>query len=77
MKNASFKAADVVNLVNGSISRVTRGLWANYVGHVLNKVEPEMWTIDNLQENVVENFVIDIGDNTSDSSETDDSQDSD
>ena len=77
MKNASFKAADVVNLVNGSISRVTRGLWANYVGHVLNKVEHEMWTVDNLQENVVENFVIDIGDNTSDSSETDDSQDSD
>lgn len=70
-ENKTFKLPDVKVLTKVGISQVTAENWNKYVQHVI-KEEDAFWRIDELQEEVVQQLIINVGqDADSESSHTD------
>lgn len=51
-KNTTFKMADVQNLFQEALSRVTSERWRKCVKHVKQKVEVDMWKLDNIMDDI-------------------------
>lgn len=71
--NKIFTMAEALKLSRDGINTVTAENWAACVQHVVNKVEPDFWEKDCICENVVEEFTIRVG--TDSSSDKDDNDD--
>lgn len=63
-KNATFKEADVRNLIKDAYENVTPENWTNYVNHT-QKTEEKMWKVDNLMDDV-QPLIININSGDSD-----------
>ena len=68
--NKNFTMAEALNLSRDGIDMVTAEKWAACVKHVIDKVEPDFWEKDRICENIVEEFTICVGGDSS--SEDDD-----
>jgi len=68
-RNKTYKLPEVEILLRESVQDVTPTQWSNYVAHVM-KEELKYWDLDNLMEEIVEPFIINVGEDSSDS-ETD------
>ena len=62
--------AEALNLSRDGIDMVIAEKWAACVKHVIDKVEPDFWEKDRICENIVEEFTIRVGGDSS--SEDDD-----
>ena len=72
-KNKTFTMSEALKLLHDGINNVTAENWAACVRHVVDKVEPDFWEKDCICENVVEEFTICVGtDSSSDENEDDD-----
>ena len=65
--------SEALKLLHDGINNVTAENWEACVRHVVDKVEPDFWEKDCICENVVEEFTICVGtDSSSDENEDDD-----
>ena len=71
--NKTFTMAEALKLSHDGINTVTAENWAACVQQVVNKVEPDFWEKDSICENVVEEFTIHVGADSS--SDEDDNAD--
>ena len=71
--NKLFKIGELRKLLKDSVSRITSELWAACVRHVVEKVEKDMWDLDDIVDHLIEvnPIVIEIGPNDSDSDASD------
>lgn len=58
--NQTYKLADLEKLVPDAFQSVTQETWANHCQHV-EKEEERFWDLDGLQEDLVEQFIIELG----------------
>jgi hypothetical protein len=61
-----FKASFINNLIDNAFDEVSDNQWANYCKHV-EHIEQEMWTADNLQDDVGP-LIVQLADSSSSSS---------
>ncbi|CAH2001242.1 unnamed protein product [Acanthoscelides obtectus] len=59
--NTTFKFCDLKGLFKEALELITAQKWENCIKHVKDKVEKRMWELDNILEEQVEPFIIDIG----------------
>ena len=72
-KNKTFTMSEALKLSHDGINNVTAENWAACVRHVVDKVEPDFWEKDCICENMVEEFTISVGtDSSSDENDDDD-----
>lgn len=64
--NTTFKIRDIRPLVETSVTHVTAEKWKNCIAHAI-KEEDRMWNLDGISDEIVDNFVIHIGGNESNS----------
>ena len=69
--NKNFTMAEALKLSQDGINTVTAENWAACVQHAVNKVEPDFWEKDCTCENVVEEFTIHVGADSSSDEEDD------
>lgn len=58
--NKTFKFADVKNIFGDAINNITSDKWKNCIQHVREKVEKQMWELDNIVEVQVEPLIINV-----------------
>lgn len=68
-RNTTFKFGDLKSIFNEAIQSITAEKWEKCVEHVKNKVENQMWKLDNIMEVQVEALIIDTADDDEDSDE--------
>ena len=71
-ENRTFKLAEVERLSREALAAVTPELWSNCCRHVVDTIELKMRRLDNLQDNMVERIIVNLGD-SDDSSSSEDS----
>ena len=71
-KNSKFTLSHVKDLTYEGFSKIGKEDWSKLVEHTV-KVEDKFWEMDSLHEEVIDEFVIEVG--GSSSSEDDDSSD--
>lgn len=59
--NTTFKFCDLKGLFKEALELITAQKWENCIKHVKDKVEKRMWELDNILEEQVEPFIIDVG----------------
>jgi transposase len=64
--NKTFKLAEVKNLLETGVSRITADMWKKCINHV-EEEEKRMWDLDFVSESVIEQFVINLNDDSSSS----------
>ncbi len=55
--NKTFSLKENKELLSNGLSRITPGKWREYVQHIVTEVEPRMWRVDILIEELVEPFL--------------------
>lgn len=68
-KNTTFKFGDMKNIFHEAIEQITPDKWKKCTKHVENKVETEMWKLDNIMETHVEPIIVNLGEDSDSSSE--------
>ena len=66
--NKKFTLSEIEELVPEGISQVTPQMWKKFCDHTM-KVEEEYWKKDGLVEDVVEEILINVGEDDDDDSE--------
>lgn len=66
-KNTTFKLPHVQALLMEAVANVTADTWKKCVDHVI-KEESKMWDLDGLMDDILEPFIIHVGDDDSESS---------
>ena len=69
--NKKFTMAEALKLSHEGNEKVTAENWAACVRHVVDKVEPDFWEEDHICENVVEEFIIRVGADSSSDEDSD------
>ncbi len=42
------------------LQAVEKKLWKSCVSHVVDKVEPKLWDMDHMMDDVMESFIVDL-----------------
>lgn len=66
----TFKMAELKILLNESLQNIDAEKWQKCIGHVTETVEPKMNAMDHNVEAITESLVINVGNDSSDSSES-------
>lgn len=64
-KNETFKFSDLKTLFAEALTTITHETWKKCIQHVRDKVEVNMWQLDNIIEVHVESLIININDDSS------------
>ncbi|XP_072384573.1 uncharacterized protein [Diabrotica undecimpunctata] len=64
-KNTTYKFPDLKNLFNEAVANITPQKLQKCVQHVVLKVEPKMWELDNIIEVQQESIIINLDDDSS------------
>lgn len=67
--NTTFKFADMKTIFHNAIATVTTEKWKKCIDHVQQKVEQNMWKLDNIIEHKIEQLVINLNDSNTSSDE--------
>jgi transposase len=59
-RNTQYTLANLKRLLEEAVNHITPSIWAKCVQHVEEKVEPEMWQMDEFVEMAVEPMIIDL-----------------
>ena len=68
--NSTFKFADMKELFEVAVSRITPENWQKCIEHT-NKVEEKMWNLDNIMDDAAERLIIPLNGSDTSSSESD------
>jgi transposase len=68
-RNKAFRMREVKELLEEAVRKVSTDDWDNCVRHMIQKVENEMWKLDNIIEESEERLVIDLNEDSFSSSE--------
>jgi hypothetical protein len=68
-RNKTFRLREVKELLEEAVRKVSPDDWDKCVRHVIQKVENEMWKLDNIIEESEEHLAIDLNEDSVSSSE--------
>ncbi|XP_023723408.1 uncharacterized protein LOC111873159 [Cryptotermes secundus] len=68
-RNKTFTIREVKELLEEAVTKVSPNDWDKCVRHVIQKVENEMWKLDNIREECEERLAIDLNEDSVSSSE--------
>lgn len=70
-ENTTYKMAELKKLLNNAIQSINAQKWQNCIKHVQEVIEPKMNAMDRNVELMTENFIINVGNDSSDTTDSD------